>query len=139
MLTALGNSAFANALHELSFFAGGVMVIRLFGLFWFRLVLPHFHIRLLRILEDITELIGYGAWLMMYLHDVGVNLSGIITTSAVMTAVLAFSMQETLGNILGGLALQLDNSIKVGDWVKVDDVSGRVSEVRWRYTAIETG
>ena len=119
-------------------FRSGVMVIRLFGLFWFRLVLPAFRISLLRILEDITELIGYGAWLMMYLHDVGVNLSGIITTSAVMTAVLAFSMQETLGNILGGLALQLDNSIKVGDWVKVDDVSGRVSEVRWRYTAIET-
>ncbi|MGZ5615344.1 MAG: cyclic nucleotide-binding domain-containing protein, partial [Methylobacter sp.] len=44
----------------------------------------------------------------------------------------------TLGNILGGLALQLDNSIKVGDWIKVDDVNGRVSDIRWRYTAIET-
>ena len=32
-------------------------------------------------------------------------------------------MQDTLGNILGGLALQLDNSIEIGDWVKIDDVS----------------
>ena len=42
------------------------------------------------------------------------------------------------GNIMGGLALQMDNSIEVGDWVKVGDLRGRVSEIRWRYTAIET-
>src|SRR5262249_35417646 len=54
------------------------------------------------------------------------------------TAVLAFSMQETLGNVLGGVLLQVDRSIRVGDWVRVDDVNGRVVEVRWRHTAIET-
>src|SRR5690606_10443581 len=59
-------------------------------------------------------------------------------TSAVLTAVIGLSLQDTLGNLLGGLALQLDSSIQVGDWVKLGDVSGRVSEIRWRYTAIET-
>src|SRR5262249_22973596 len=29
-------------------------------------------------------------------------------------------------------------SIRVDDWVRIDDVSGRVAEIRWRYTAIET-
>jgi CRP-like cAMP-binding protein len=43
-----------------------------------------------------------------------------------------------LGNLLGGVVLQLDRSIQVGDWVKVDDVSGRVVEIGWRHTAIET-
>ena len=47
-------------------------------------------------------------------------------------------MQDTLGNILGGLALQLDNSLAIGDWVKVDELSGRVVEIQWRYTAILT-
>ncbi|MBU1776093.1 MAG: cyclic nucleotide-binding domain-containing protein, partial [Gammaproteobacteria bacterium] len=46
--------------------------------------------------------------------------------------------QDTLGNILGGLALQLDNSIEVGDWIKVDDISGRVVDIRWRSTLVET-
>ena len=54
------------------------------------------------------------------------------------TAVLAFAMQDTLGNILGGLALQLDNSLEIGDWVKLDELSGRVVEIQWRYTAILT-
>ncbi|TRX01612.1 mechanosensitive ion channel family protein [Candidatus Methylobacter oryzae] len=138
VLAALDVDPFARGLHKTSVFVGGMAGIRLFGLFLFRLVLPLCRINLLRILEDLAELAGYCTWLMIYLHAAGLNLSGIITTSAVMTAVLAFSMQDTLGNILGGLALQLDNSIKVGDWIKVDDVNGRVSDIRWRYTAIET-
>jgi CRP-like cAMP-binding protein len=28
--------------------------------------------------------------------------------------------------------------VQVGDWVKVGDVTGRVSEIRWRFTALET-
>jgi small-conductance mechanosensitive channel/CRP-like cAMP-binding protein len=138
ILAALDIKSFAKALHEISIFASGMAAIRLFGLFLFRLILPLCRINLLRILEDLAELAGYGAWLMIQLHAAGLNLSSMITTSAVMTAVLAFSMQDTLGNILGGLALQLDNSIKVGDWIKVDDVNGRVTDIRWRYTAIET-
>ncbi len=138
VLTALDIKSFTKGLLDISVFAGGMAIIRLFGLFLFRLILPLCRINLLRILEDLAELAGYCAWLMIHLHAAGLDLSGIITTSAVMTAVLAFSMQDTLGNILGGLALQLDNSIKVDDWIKVDDVNGRVADIRWRYTAIET-
>jgi len=47
-------------------------------------------------------------------------------------------MQDTLGNILGGLALQMDNSIQIGDWIKVDDITGRVVDIRWRSTLVET-
>ena len=138
MLNALGGGAFASGLSKFSFFAGGLAVIRLSGMFLFRLILPACRVKLIRIFEDLAELAGYCAWLMMHLHIAGLELSSIVTTSAVMTAVLAFSMQDTLGNVLGGLALQLDNSIKVGDWVKIDDINGRVSDIRWRYTAIET-
>jgi CRP-like cAMP-binding protein len=61
-----------------------------------------------------------------------------VATSAILTAVLAFSMQETLGNVLGGLVMQLDQSIRVGDWVRIEQATGRVVEIAWRHTAIET-
>jgi CRP-like cAMP-binding protein len=51
---------------------------------------------------------------------------------------VAFSMQDTLGNVLGGIALELDSSLALGDWIKVDDVVGRVVDIRWRSTSIET-
>jgi CRP-like cAMP-binding protein len=75
---------------------------------------------------------------MVRLRYAGLDLSSILATSAVITAVIAFAMQDTLGNILGGLALQLDNSVEVGDWIKVDDISGKVVDIRWRSTLVET-
>ena len=91
-----------------------------------------------RILEDILVMLGYIAWGLVRLRYAGLDLSQIVTTSALITAVVAFAMQDTLGNELGGLALQLDNSIRVGDWVKVDDVGGRVTDIGWRSTLVET-
>lgn len=116
----------------------GMLVIRLAGLTLFRVVLVRTGLHPPRILEDIVIVLGYIAWGMVRLRYAGLDLSGLVTTSAVITAIIAFSMQDTLGNILGGLALQLDNSIAIGDWVKVDDVSGRVIEVHWRHTAVRS-
>src|SRR2546423_206283 len=63
---------------------------------------------------------------------------GIVATSAVITAVVGFSLQDTLGNVMGGMALQMERSITVGDWIRVDQQEGRVVEIRWRQTSIET-
>lgn len=116
----------------------GLAVIRMAGMFIFRLLLPTIRLHPPRILEDIVVFVAYIGWGFVQLHEAGLDLSGIVATSAIITAVLAFSMQDTLGNILGGIALQLDNSIEIGDWIKVDDISGKVTEIRWRHTAIET-
>jgi small-conductance mechanosensitive channel/CRP-like cAMP-binding protein len=116
----------------------GLAIIRLSAMFLFRLLLPRITLHPPRIMEDIIVFVAYVGWGFVRLHEAGLDLSGIVTTSAVITAVLAFSMQDTLGNILGGLALQLDKSIEIGDWIKVDDVIGKVVEIRWRHTAVET-
>jgi len=77
-----------------------------------------------------------GVWLM---HRSGVNLSSIVATSAVVTAVIGLSLQATLGNVVGGIALQLDDSIHEGDWIELESkVQGRVRQIRWRHSVIET-
>lgn len=128
----------AEVLDSIAILLSGVLVIRLAGLTLFRVILPKTGLHPPRIMEDILIVLGYIAWGMVRLRYAGLDVSGLVTTSAVITAIIAFSMQDTLGNILGGLALQLDNSIGIGDWVKVDDVSGRVIEVHWRHTAVRT-
>jgi len=129
---------FSQGLHEVSIVISGIAFVRLLGLFLFRLFLPLCHLNLSRIIEDLTEIIGYIIWLIFCLFEAGLDFSSIVTTSAVITGVLAFAMQDTLSNMLGGIALQLDNSIKIGDWIEIGDDKGRVSEVHWRFTAIET-
>lgn len=116
----------------------GAVIIRLVTMAVFRWVLPTLRLDFPRIVEDLVVTALAAAWLLYWLHGAGLDLRSLLATSAVITAVLAFSMQDTLGNVLGGVVLQLDASLRVGDWVRIDDVSGQVVDVRWRHTAIET-
>ncbi|HEY5948169.1 MAG TPA: mechanosensitive ion channel family protein, partial [Kofleriaceae bacterium] len=106
----------------------------------FRIVLPLVGVRLPRILIDLVTAVGVIVVFIAVGKRAGFSVAGLITTSAVLTAVIGFSLQDTLGNVMGGLSLQLDKSIAVGDWVTLGpgQPAGRVSEIRWRYTAIET-
>ncbi|HEU4646543.1 MAG TPA: mechanosensitive ion channel domain-containing protein, partial [Burkholderiales bacterium] len=113
-------------------------LIRLAGFALFRLVLPKLGRPLPRIIEDLVIIAVYAVYGLSQLRHAGVDLTGILATSAIITAVLAFAMQDTLGNVLGGLAIQLDNSVRVGDWIQIDNLSGRVVDIRWRSTAVET-
>lgn len=133
-----GMSALAAWMRESALILEGLAIIRLYGMFLFRILLPLVRLPPPRILEDLLVFVAYLGWGFVRLHEAGLDLSGIVTTSAVITAVIAFSMQDTLGNILGGLALQLDNSVEIGDWIKVDEITGKVVDIRWRHTAVQT-
>ncbi len=104
----------------------------------FAIALPRIGLSVVSIVRDIITACAAVVALMAIAHEAGLALSGLLTTSAVVSAVVVFSLQEPLANIMGGIFLQADNSIQVGDWVKVGDISGKVTEIRWRYTAIET-
>ena len=131
-------SAGRQALHVAAILTLGAASVGMGVALVFSAVLPRLGVRLPRIVQDLT---GAAAMLLVGLavaSSAGVNLSGLIATSAVLTAVIGLSFQDTLGNLIGGLVLQTDRSIHIGDWIRFDDVVGRVVDVRWRYTAIET-
>ncbi|MEO8535894.1 MAG: mechanosensitive ion channel family protein [Betaproteobacteria bacterium] len=111
-------------------------IVQIFVLFVFQTLLARR--RIPRILNEFVvalTLIGYAIY---RLNAVGVNLASLITTSAVVTGALAFSAQETLGNLWGGIAIQLEKTCRIGDWVRIDSITGQVVSIRWRYMAIAT-
>jgi small-conductance mechanosensitive channel/CRP-like cAMP-binding protein len=61
-----------------------------------------------------------------------------LTTSAVGAVVIGFALQDTLGNMFAGLAIQVEKPFHVGDWVGVGEREGQVSEVTWRATKLRT-
>jgi small-conductance mechanosensitive channel len=115
-----------------------IALIRLLGFALFRLLMPLARREPPRIIEDLAIVAVYVVYAFAQLRGAGVDLSSIVTTSAILTAVVAFAMQDTLGNVIGGLAIHIDNSVQVGDWVRVDETSGRVRDIGWRSTTIET-
>lgn len=62
----------------------------------------------------------------------------ILTASAVSAVVVGFALQDTLGNAFAGLGIQIEKPFRVGQWIKVGDFEGKVSQVTWRATKIAT-
>jgi small-conductance mechanosensitive channel/CRP-like cAMP-binding protein len=133
-----GYEAARSGARHAAFLIGGIAIIHVISIFVFDVLLGLMRIHTPRIMRDLVVAFGYVGIGFALLSRSGVSLSSIVTTSAVLTAVIAFSLQDTLGNIMGGLALQMEKTIEVGDWVKIDQAVGRVKEIRWRHTAIET-
>jgi small-conductance mechanosensitive channel/CRP-like cAMP-binding protein len=116
-----------------------LVVIDLVAILLFDLVLFALRIEVANIVHDVALGAAYILAFIGILHRSGVQVSGIIATSAVVTAVLALSLQATLGNILGGIALQLDDSIHIGDWIQLPNGNqGKITAIRWRHTVVET-
>jgi small-conductance mechanosensitive channel/CRP-like cAMP-binding protein len=92
-----------------------------------------------RILRDLVHGVGYLIVAAIVLTRSDVDVTKVFTASVLTTAVIGLALQETLGNIMAGLALQLERDFEVGDWIRLDDkMSGRIREVRWRATTLVT-
>ena len=116
----------------------GVGIINLAGVLLFKVLLARLRLEPPPIMRDLILAAAYAVLAISLLTRMGVNLTGIVATSAVVTAVIGFSLADTLGNVMGGMALQMERSIVVGDWVRVGQHEGMVKEIRWRQTTIET-
>ncbi len=115
-----------------------ITAVSLGAMVLFTLLLPPVGIVIPRVLRDATVGVGAVVVALVMTARAGFDITGVAATSAIVTAVVALSLQDTLGNIVGGLALELDNSIRVGEWIRLQETVGRVKEIRWRHTAIET-
>ena len=123
-------------LRELALLVITFAMVRICVIFLFEAMLYQFAVP--RMMADVLLVVTLIIYAIYRLNEVGVNLASLITTSAVLTGVIAFSMQEMLGNLWGGIALQADNTCRIGDWIRVDGVVGQIIGIRWRCLAVAT-
>ncbi len=62
----------------------------------------------------------------------------VLATTAVGAVVIGLALQDTLGNLFAGLAIQIEKPFRVGDWVTIGGQDGLVSEITWRATKMRT-
>ena len=133
---ALEQETLAVVLREVTLLILAIGIARITLLFVFEGLLARFGVP--HILDDVLTVLTLIVFALYRMNVAGVNLTSIITTSAIISGVIAFSLQESLGNLWGGIALQLDNTCRIGDWIRVDKVTGKIVGIRWRYVAIAT-
>ncbi|MCA9490945.1 MAG: mechanosensitive ion channel family protein [Myxococcales bacterium] len=94
-----------------------------------------------RIIADVLQGLILAVVALATLAAAGFEPGQLLTTSALLTAVVGLALQDTLGNLFAGLSLQLDRQFDVGDWIDIDAdplKNGRVVEVSWRTTKVLT-
>lgn len=118
---------------------GAYTLVNLSALTIFDVALPLVGLSSTAITGDVIVGFAYVFVTLGVLKAAGVSPASVLTTSVVASGILAISLQTTLGNILGGVALQLDGSVHIGDWLQLPDATqGRVVAIRWRHTVLET-
>jgi small-conductance mechanosensitive channel/CRP-like cAMP-binding protein len=96
------------------------------------------NIRFPILLRDLVLVLGFVVVLFGVLGQSGVDVASLVTTSAVLTAILGLALQSTLSNLLAGILLHVDRSLGVGDWVQFGQRQGCITEIRWRSTILRT-
>ena len=127
------------AIFALSCFLISTSAINTLGVMVFGLLLPAMRVTLPALMQDIVLAAVYVMTGFVILSGAGVDFSGILATSAVVTAVVMFSLQDTFGNLIGGMVLHAESYFSPGDRLRVGTDEGVVKEIRWRHTAIQTG
>lgn len=84
------------------------------------------------IVQDAMIIALFGLAAMLFMQE------KILATTAVGAVVVGFALQDTLGNLFAGLAIQIDKPFRVGHWVTIGGIDGIVTEVTWRATKIRT-
>ena len=61
-----------------------------------------------------------------------------LTTSAVGAVVAGLALQDTLGNFVAGLAIQVEKPFRLGHWIRLGEWEGEVAEITWRAVKVRT-
>jgi small-conductance mechanosensitive channel len=69
----------------------------------------------------------------------GAHIGGLFTALGVTSIVLGLTLQNSVGQIISGLLVLFEQPFQLGDWIQTPTARGRVVEVNWRATHIDTG
>lgn len=66
------------------------------------------------------------------------DISALAVSSTIVVGVIGLAMQDLLGNVIAGVALEIGKPFKTGDWLVVEGRHAEVMEVNWRSTRLRT-
>ncbi|MEA3281632.1 MAG: mechanosensitive ion channel family protein [Euryarchaeota archaeon] len=92
-------------------------------------------------LEITTKVVYYTIIIiavLLIISDLGMDLSGLLVAGGVVGIVIGFASQSIVGNLISGIFLMFERPIKIGDQLRVDDISGFVEDIHIVSTIVRT-
>ncbi|MGF6098549.1 mechanosensitive ion channel family protein [Pseudomonas sp. 18175] len=63
---------------------------------------------------------------------------GLLATSGAMAIIIGLAVQSTLSDVFSGIVINTTKPYQLDDWVSIDGVEGKVLEIDWRSTHLQT-
>ncbi len=138
-----GNERFADGLHVLEtllWLAGIVVALSLVtNTALMRREGEQYEARYPKLLVDILRLILVLVGACFVISGVwDKDLGGLLTAVGISSIVLGLALQNTLDNVMAGIAVLFEQPFQVGDWVTVGSITGEVMEMNWRSVRVRT-
>jgi small-conductance mechanosensitive channel len=136
------NDVLASYLGLATMVSGAIVFVKVSRIFMFEyLFLGHMREGVPLLIVNLFALllsVGIAGWFATEIF--GIRLGPVLATSAVFSLILGLALQDTLGNLFAGVALQLDKPYEIGDWIEVSQAGqtwvGKVEEISWRATTL---
>ena len=90
------------------------------------------------LLVKLLQIALYGIALFAALKSVGVDLTGLAVLSGAIGVGLGFGLQKVVSNLVSGVIILLDKSIKPGDVISLGETFGWINTLGARYASITT-
>ena len=139
--------------YHVSLYRGLLLVVTLIAVFAFGRLAEALSSRMfgrMRRLDATQQLLGQKlfnivAWILLVLAGIdflGINLTALAVFSGALGLAIGFGLQKTFGNLISGIILLMDRSIKPGDVIAVgtgsDKMVGQVSKIGIRAVSVVT-
>lgn len=86
----------------------------------------------------VLQIAFYGLAIFLGLRAAGVDLTGLAVLSGAIGVGLGFGLQKVISNLISGLIILLDKSIKPGDVISLGETFGWIGTLGARYVSITT-
>jgi small-conductance mechanosensitive channel/CRP-like cAMP-binding protein len=93
-----------------------------------------------RLSSDVLAAIVYiAAGVVVFKSVFLLPVSGVLATSGVIAIVIGLALQNTLGDVFAGIAVDVESPFKIGDRILLGDkIEGQVIQVNWRSIWVQT-
>lgn len=91
--------------------------------------------------HSVFKLVQYAVWLavlLLTLESLGFKITLLLAGSAALLVGIGLGLQEVFKDLVSGIILLFDGTIRVSDIIEVDGQIGRVMEIKLRASTIET-
>ena len=86
----------------------------------------------------VLQVILFGSAFFIALKSVGVDLTGLAVLSGAIGVGLGFGLQKVVSNLVSGIIILLDKSIKPGDVISLGETFGWIESLGARYVSVVT-